>query len=269
MSYILDALKKAEKERQRNTTKELLFGGDTSAQLPHKRIFWPYLLTIALLLNVGLFGWILGPWHAKGPKHAASQNLTALSSPTSDILIESPPAVSANSPLPPERESEGTRRKGGEAPEEPANIPSTTRADKPLADVRPGNEVPRKAAAHDAAPPAEREEFVAPRSVALQSPAVDHASPAQEDAVRDTIADGNKVYRMNELPQSVLSGLPDLSLSLHLYNADPSSRLINVKGRTLREGQVLSPGLKLEEIRPDGAVFSFRNYRFEVGINSR
>jgi general secretion pathway protein B len=74
---------------------------------------------------------------------------------------------------------------------------------------------------------------------------------------------------MNELPQSVLSSLPKLSLSLHLYYADPSSRLISVKGRTLREGQELAAGLKLEEINPDGAVFSFQNYRFQIGLTAK
>ena len=34
----------------------------------------------------------------------------------------------------------------------------------------------------------------------------------------------------------------------------------------LHEGESLSPGLVLEQITPDGMVFSFRGYRFRQGV---
>src|SRR3989304_1233253 len=68
MSYILDALKKSEKERRHGTVPDLLTVQDILVQEPKKRLLWPYFLLIALLLNAGLFMWWLNPWQSKKPK---------------------------------------------------------------------------------------------------------------------------------------------------------------------------------------------------------
>jgi general secretion pathway protein B len=266
MSYILDALKKAEKERQRNATRDLLAGSETFAPLSSKRLIWPYLLVFALLLNAGLFAWLLGPWTAKGPQHVLPSDRKSTSSGMSRGII---PPVPANAPRPADAESELVRREGKEPAESPPDLKERSQADASPREVMTGHQAPQRASSPEEAPPAKRKEVRPPASIGLQPPAVEQNSPPQIKAAHLSAGGGNKVYRMNELPQSVLQELPHLSLSLHLYNADPSSRLINVKGKTLREGQELSAGLKLEEIRPDGAVFSFQNYRFEVGINAR
>jgi general secretion pathway protein B len=267
MSYILDALKKAEKERQRNATKKLLSGSDTFTPEPHKRALWPYLLVIALLLNAGLFGWMLGPWNAKNPKHLSSPDLVAPSSPSAGMLKESLPGGPANDSHQSAAES-GNPPRGGMKSVQPV-LDSVTQAVEPPQDVEAKNEVTQRKPSQHAVPAMKKEAAPALPSVALRSPADDRIPSGQKNAAHGITGGGNKIYMMNELPQSVLSSLPDLSLSLHLYNADPSSRLINVKGKTLREGQELSAGLRLEEIRPDGAVFSFHNYRFEVSLNPK
>ena len=267
MSYILDALKKAEKERQQNATKKLLSGSATFTPEPHKSPLWPYVLIIALLLNAGLFGWMLGPWNAKTPKHLPSSDLVAPSLPSSGMVKESLPDAPANDSHQSAVVS-GNPPRGGEKSAEPV-VDSVTQPAEPPQDVEAKNEVTQKRPSQRAVPPVKKEEAPALPSVALRSPADDRVPSDQNNAAHGTTGGGNKIYMMNELPQSVLSSLPDLSLSLHLYNADPSSRLINVKGKTLREGQELSAGLRLEEIRPGGAVFSFQNYRFEVSLNPR
>ncbi len=71
---------------------------------------------------------------------------------------------------------------------------------------------------------------------------------------------------MNELPSSVGQRLPDLTISGHFYNARPSSRIVTVGGKTLHEGDAAAPGVKIERITPDGAVFSFEGYSFQRGI---
>jgi hypothetical protein len=43
-------------------------------------------------------------------------------------------------------------------------------------------------------------------------------------------------------------------------------RFVRVNDQALREGQVSSPGLRLEEITPEGAVFSYQGFRFRIGI---
>ncbi len=63
MSYILDALKKSEKERQRGALPDMLTVQDIVAEKPAKRLHWVYLLAAVLLLNAGALVWWLGFSH--------------------------------------------------------------------------------------------------------------------------------------------------------------------------------------------------------------
>ena len=76
----------------------------------------------------------------------------------------------------------------------------------------------------------------------------------------------NKIYHMSELPQSLQQKLPAFAISTFLYSEDPGSRSVRINGQMMREGQYLSAGLKLEEIMQNGMIFSYQNYRFQVGL---
>jgi general secretion pathway protein B len=76
----------------------------------------------------------------------------------------------------------------------------------------------------------------------------------------------NKIYSVRELPASLQQNLPDFSISTHLYSGDTTSRMIRVNGQMLREGQILSDGLKLEEIDQNSLILSYQNFRFRVGL---
>ncbi len=82
----------------------------------------------------------------------------------------------------------------------------------------------------------------------------------------DTAGPNGKIIEMSELPLSIRQKLPDLSISGHFYEISPSSRIITVGGRTLHEGASVGPGVKLERITPDGAIFSCDGYRFHKGV---
>lgn len=44
--------------------------------------------------------------------------------------------------------------------------------------------------------------------------------------------------------------------------ANPRNRLVDINDRLLREGMTVAPGLTLEQITPDGMIFSYKGYRF-------
>jgi general secretion pathway protein B len=81
------------------------------------------------------------------------------------------------------------------------------------------------------------------------------------DTLRNT-----KIIGMQELPLSVRQRLPDLSISGHFYDSRPSIRVVTVGGRILHEGAAIAPGVTLERITPDGAVFSCDGIRFRKGV---
>lgn len=75
-----------------------------------------------------------------------------------------------------------------------------------------------------------------------------------------------RIINMSELPSSVRLNLPDLAISGHFFDSRPSSRIVTIGGKTLHEGDVAAPGVKIERITPDGAVFSFEGYSFHRGV---
>ena len=69
---------------------------------------------------------------------------------------------------------------------------------------------------------------------------------------------------LDELPLSVRQELPALTIVAHIYSNNSASRMANINGRTVREGQNVAEGIKLEEITLNGVILSYRNYRFRI-----
>jgi len=84
MSYILDALKKAEQKReQEQLISKLTFSGKLPPERK-KRSFWPYLLLAALLLNTVVIAFLVSsPWLDKGGT-IAQRPMLPQSAPTED-----------------------------------------------------------------------------------------------------------------------------------------------------------------------------------------
>jgi hypothetical protein len=62
------------------------------------------------------------------------------------------------------------------------------------------------------------------------------------------------------------NAIPNMSVSMLVYSRKPEERWININGAKRREGQEISSGLKVEEITPDGAIFSYMGQRFYKGV---
>ena len=45
--------------------------------------------------------------------------------------------------------------------------------------------------------------------------------------------------------------------------------MVRINGQTLREGQYISEGLKVEEIKPDGVILNYKNYRYTSDRNNK
>lgn len=75
-----------------------------------------------------------------------------------------------------------------------------------------------------------------------------------------------KVYSLDDLPPSVRQDLPAIAISGHSYSADPSLRIVLINGSTMREGQVVTGGLRLEQITSDGVILSYQGYRLRKGV---
>ncbi len=82
----------------------------------------------------------------------------------------------------------------------------------------------------------------------------------------ETATVSRKALRYHELSSQVRGAMPKLSISMLLYSKKSGDRWINVNGTKMREGQEVSAGLKVEEITPEGAVFTYQGQRFYKAV---
>jgi len=67
-----------------------------------------------------------------------------------------------------------------------------------------------------------------------------------------------------ELPQGIRDDLPEIKITVLVFAEHPGDRFLLSNGQRLVEKDELDGGLVLDEIRKDGAIFLYRNYRFLV-----
>ena len=247
MSYILDALRKADQQRQRGAAPTLLMGQLTEA-VPKQPARLYYGLLAAVLLGAGmLIGW-LRPWQAEPP--AAK---VAAATPADASMRQPVPARSdmASAPAP------GAQVQGATPAAQAAPAPSSIAA--PVAAAAPAPAAvksPLPASARAKAGGEPQDAVVPAQAAALpdQRPGAADSAPAQQ------------VISMAELPLALQQELPPMTISVHAYSGRPADRLVGINNRMLREGDSVAPGLKLEQITQEGMVFGYKGYSFRRGV---
>ncbi|HEY0748714.1 MAG TPA: general secretion pathway protein GspB [Steroidobacteraceae bacterium] len=230
MSFILDALKKSEIERQRQSMPGLM---DTpSARRRGGLPLWALLLGVLLVINVAVLAVVLtrnsAPVIAAPRKHTDAPSVAQQATPlAADHFspLDAPPVY---------------------APE----IPVTA------ADGAPAGS---GAVASGPAPP-----LGAPRTLSQRSAprsAVHRPEPVLID--EDAQADNTEVLpSINDLNLSGTEALPELHLDVHVYATKPAERFVYINMRKYHEGSALPEGPVIERIRRDGVVLSYRGLRF-------
>ncbi len=134
---------------------------------------------------------------------------------------------------------------------EPAPVPATA---------------PAKPSGGASAKPAKQ---TAPPKLAAGAPK-QAAAPAQErrsdSESAGTTAPG-PVIAMKDLPLAIQQELPPMSISVHAYSGKAGERLVGINNRLLHEGAEVAPGLRLEQITPDGMILSYKGYSFRRGVH--
>lgn len=278
MSYILDALKKSEKERQRGSLPDMLTVQDIVAEKPGKRLFWAYLLAAILLLNAGVFVWWQGVFHTKEAKITQnSMTDSSLSSSVNDMPKQSFDAVKPDTDS---MQSISPAFKPGDSKTTPLiekqvssipdmNTPHLKRA-KQIPDVQ-RNILPEHSPATNNTTISNEfrqylsKYFLRPNSQ-LKQTGDPVRLPSEPTGGLAEIPDDNKIYKLKELPLSIGQKLPRFSISALLYSDNPVSRMVRINDQMMYEGQDLTEGLKLEEITKDGVILRHQKYRIWVGL---
>jgi general secretion pathway protein B len=231
MSYILDALRRADAEREGSALSALarvpaeplddLLDEQTPAE-PRRTPGTP--LWIGVLLGVLGLAALLMWW--QWPRQ--EQPLVAAAPPEAKWVSPGPPPIAAPpAALPPAPPS---RPVVAPAAVVPAVVPDLASVGRPV----------RSAEAPVAALP------VPPK-----------AQVASEDAPTPTLA---------QLPEAFRRSLPAIRISGSTYSPLASARMLIVNGQVHQEGGEPAPGLKIREIKLRSAVFEYSGQRYEVGF---
>ncbi len=84
-------------------------------------------------------------------------------------------------------------------------------------------------------------------------------------ALSDKAAATGGVLKFYDLPSEMRDMFP-ISVSMVVYSERPEKRSITVNGSRLNEGGQVYPGMKLEKITPEGAIFDYRGCRFSRNV---
>jgi general secretion pathway protein B len=225
MSFILDALKKSEIERLRQSEPGLMDAGirQRRGRLP----VWALLLGLLLAINiVVLLVMVLRNAAPAARSTPAAHAAAAATAPPGEPQHFSP---LASAPV--------------YAPEIPASAAT-------------GSAAADGAAAARAAPL-----YVAPlRARALHRP--DPVLTDQDAGAGASASNDEVLPSISEISLTGAQALPELHLDVHVYATKPGDRFVYINMRKYKEGAVLQEGLKVELIRRDGVVLNFQGLRF-------
>ena len=249
MSYILDALRRADAERERGEVPSLqsqqhtIIEDDAAPARPRSLVWAVIALAVAVL---ALLAWnFLGG--TAPPARAPVEGSITMPVPAPLPTLQPAPA------LPTATVPAMTPGVGATAPTTatPAPVLPPTPAPPPVAAAPPTARTAvdaRRAPAAPAAPatPATKRGTVGPAAT---------AAPATAEP---------RVHSQAELPEEIRRDLPKLVIGGSSYSGDAASRMVMINGQVFHEGDRLAPDLVLERIRLKSAVLAFKGWRYEV-----
>jgi len=239
MSFILDALKKLDKKRPRGSVPDLLtVHGPMQGEPKKHSVLWTYLILSALLLNAGLLLVWLRPWQSVRPNAITqSVNMDAEKKPLpeADTTVLTTPLEQINI-LPQKQPAQSETYVNRKLIDKPI----------PMIDIKEEPEIFQTT---------KEQEPIIRRSLTRSQPQAETGDVSKQ-----------KILNNNDLPLSVRQALPKMTISGHIYSNEPGSRIVNINGQIIREGEVISKGLKLDEITSTGIILSYKGYRFRMRL---
>lgn len=277
MSYILEALKKADaaREREREAVPGLHSRHDhtlpdepsdergdasTGARTP-----WLVGGIAGGVVIAGALFWLLGRAGHDAPPTGDARPMPMhgqvgdAAPPPPAVMAQVPTPASMPTPMAPPQAlphdpvttpAQGTLHQAPVTPPAPAQAarptspqPAVVAAPPPIATAR----VPSSAAAP------------APTATAGRTPAQDplRVDPSLREAPP-------KIVTMQELPDDIRRELPQLSVGGAMHSDVAANRMLVLNGGVFREGDQPAPGVVLEEIRLKSAVLRYKGHRYSI-----
>jgi general secretion pathway protein B len=262
MSYILEALRRAESERERkrggvpglHANPVPMPSPDEMGERRGKPWVW-----VASGLSIGVLLMILWRWSSEPP--LVDESALARAPVGGNVAQNSADAPSAAAPAPPAPAPAPPPAQPAPAPQAaPAPAPSPKAAASSTADKPPRSSKP-------APPPRSTATAAAPRETQPVPPpptTLPAQGPAPAPQPTPAAPPPERLRTLAELPDDVRRGLPQLAFGGSVYSDTPAQRMVIINGQVMREGDAVTDELQIEQIRPRSAVLRMRGQRFEM-----
>jgi general secretion pathway protein B len=276
MSFILEALKKSEQQRQEQNDQPQKVRKRTLSlhtNRPYRRLL-PWLM-IALLPCILIGGWLIYRGDIGLPVSAP----TAVPEPAaSDATTVNPPVASAPALAvsPSVSEPQNPTVQSGPTPDlppqpsvfeaEPAPVPKPlgssqkTRIKTPPANSKNESSVPRLT---EGSTPQDKLGDQAVPTVVFNSPLPETASDRASGSA------SAQVPLYSDLSREIRAQMPPLDMSMHYYTPEPARRMVRINDHLLHEGNWVDSNLQVVEITANGAILEFLGKNFELRRNRR
>lgn len=223
MSYILEALRKAERERNLGQVPTL-----EGAAAPEEEIEsrpWLWVLVVGLLVNAVVFGvWWLYPRTPAPTVPVAAVETRELS------------------PLP---GSSGQRPAVADYLPPPTTVIEEPYSEPPVVAVPESEPEPAPVPARTlSAAPAEPEEE------AYEEPAIEATPVTQE------------ITHFRDMPPEFRRSLPEMKIDAHFYTDVPGRSFVMINLRKYKPGERLAEGPQVVEVASDGVILSYQGQQF-------
>lgn len=268
MSYILDALRRAEHDRRnaQNTPVEQVANAPQPpppTPSPRRRVI---VAAIMLVLIAGLAALAYGLWHH--PRHNAT-----LAKAQPPVLIPAgqaaPEQVDKARPPPPHPIAPATLTP---AVPPPNPIAGAARLSS-LSDLMPPKPAPKPLPKHSVRA-ATSAAHAAPSTAARSTPTLSAAAPPSESpapSIATTATNAQPAIdtkALKAMPDSYRADFPPITVQVHVYDADPAKCWVLIDGRRYKVGDTLSQGPKIYKIVPQGIVFDWQGQRALYPVGS-
>lgn len=262
MSYILNALRKSEQERQarqpETATERILL----PRPKPKRRTaLWIAAILLSNLLIISGFVWLGSRKTASTPTAPKAPAAARVATPD-----RTPPQPSAAHPGKPS------------APPAPAKEPvSASIAEQAAVNLPPKNPLPSKAGNIKKTIPARPPEAAkagnnsymtrpAPiKPAAKQPPPPANPGADEVTAAAPTPAEPQRIPFLEELPYDVRQSIPKMTVNVFVYSPNVSESFVVINMEKYRTGQFTKDSVELKEIRADSLIARYQDQTFRIG----
>ncbi|MEM9101961.1 MAG: general secretion pathway protein GspB [Pseudomonadota bacterium] len=241
MSYILDALRKSERERQRGNVPNLASEHRLDLVEQPKPPLWPWVLTGVILACTGIISYVFWP---KSDKVVTP-------------IVKAQPSTPSSEPVAAANTSEAS---AVVAMTSPGNVLP------PLSNPRPVYpELTKKPSQPPKAQRPETSSPVSPVQKAIVAPTTQADIDIPDEIVKPSADSPLAIIpSINTLDDSVIDQIPAFEFSTHIYSSDSQKSFVIINGKMLSEKQMVTENMRLEKIYQGHIVLKINDDVFKV-----